>query len=303
MLFQINYQLTVDIYSPPNIDTGNTSILLNTSNATTNKPTTTASLTTTSSTTTTIKPEPTTTIITKSQPTSHVKLAFNKQASIITIITQPKTFLKPVISKDNLDSLQAPNKETTHQVRTIEPQSQSPNQPQPLQTRSQAPKKKRKLQRKNYQLKSKQPSIKIQLLLSPSKSVRKPIPHKLPLKPNKQQGRKKPQQKKIYRQTKQKERLNQQLLNKKPLHNQNIRHRRKLEHKRSRSHSQRQPKVNQGTIPRRKLPSRRKSPNRMGRLHGSTYTKTTITPDSVAQLSHSEHSLSLKSSMTPEIKQ
>ena len=283
MLFQINYQLTVDIYSPPNIDTGNTSISLNTSNATTNKPTTTSSLTTTISTTininqtTTLKPEPTTTIITKSQPTSHVKLAFNKQASIITIITQPKTSLKPVISKDNLDSLQAPNKEIIYQVRKIEPHSQSTNQPQQSHTRYQVPTKKKKLQRKNYQLKSKQPSIKIQLLLSPRKSVRKKIPLKLPLKPSMQKGRKKPQQKKTYRQTKQMERLNRQLF-KKPLHNQNPQRKRK----RQRSHVQRQPKVKHVTIPRGKLSSRRQSPDRMGRVLRPTYTKTTIAPESLA---------------------
>ena len=266
--------------------------------------TTTISTTINTNQTTTLKPEPTTTIITKSQPTSHVKLAFNKQASIITIITQPKTSLKPVISKDNLDSLQAPSKETTHQVRTINPQSQSPNQTQPLQTRSQVPKKKKKLQRKNYKLKSKQPSIKIQLLLSPRKSVRKLVPHKLPLKPNKQQGRKKPQQKKIHRQTKQREKLNQPLLlNKKPLHNQKTQQKRKLQRKRPQSHSQRQPRVKQGTIRRRKPSSRRNSPNRMGQVQGSTYTKTTITPDSVAWLPHSENSLPFKSSMTPEIRQ
>ena len=116
------------------------------------------------------------------------------------------------------------------------------------------------MQWKNYQVKSKQPSIKIQLLLSPRKSVRKPIPHKLPLKLNKQQGRKKPQQKKIHRQTKQRERLNQPLLlNKKPLHNQNTQQKRKLQRKRPRSHSHRQPRVKQGTILRRKPSSRRKS--------------------------------------------
>ena len=255
--------------------------------------TTTISTTINTNQTTTLKPEPTTTIITKSQPTSHVKLASNKQESIITIITQPK-----------LDSLQAPSKETTQQVRTINPQSQSPNQTQPLQTRSQVPKKKKKLQRKNYKLKSKQPSIKIQLLLSPRKSVRKLVPHKLPLKPNKQQGRKKPQQKKIHRQTKQREKLNQPLLlNKKPLHNQKTQQKRKLQRKRPRSHSQRQPRVKQGTIRRRKPSSRRNSPNRMGQVQGSTYTKTTITPDSVAWLPHSENSLPFKSSMTPEIRE
>ena len=209
-----------------------------------------------------------------------------------------------MISKDNLDSLQAPNKEIIYQVRKIEPHSQSTNQPQQSHTRYQVPTKKKKLQRKNYQLKSKQPSIKIQLLLSPRKSVRKKIPLKLPLKPSMQKGRKKPQQKKIHRQTKQRERLNQPLLlNKKPLHNQNTQQKRKLQRKRPRSHSHRQPRVKQGTILRRKPSSRRKSPNRMGQVQGSTYTKTTITPDSVAWLPHSENSLPFKSSMTPEIRQ
>ena len=182
-----------------------------------------------------------------------------------------------MISKDNLDSLQAPNKEIIYQVRKIEPHSQSTNQPQQSHTRYQVPTKKKKLQRKNYQLKSKQPSIKIQLLLSPRKSVRKKIPLKLPLKPSMQKGRKKPQQKKTYRQTKQMERLNRQLF-KKPLHNQNPQRKRK----RQRSHVQRQPKVKHVTIPRGKLSSRRQSPDRMGRVLRPTYTKTTIAPESLA---------------------
>ena len=256
--------------------------------------TTTSSTTTTTNQTTTLKPAPAITITTESQPTSHVKLAVNKQADIITIITQPKASLKPAIGKDNLDSLQAPNKETRYQVRTIEPHSQSTNQPQPSHTRSQVLKKKKTLQRKNYQLKSKQPSIKIQLLLSPRKSVRKKIPSKLPLKPSKPKGRKKPQQKKAHRQSKQRERLNQQL-SKKPLHNQNTQRKRK----RQRSHAQRQPKVKQATIPRRKLSSRRQSPDRMGRVLGPTYAKTTIAPESLARLPHSEPTLPFMSSLTP----
>ena len=256
--------------------------------------TTISSTTTTTNQTTTLKPAPATAITTESQPTSSVKLAFNKQASIITIITQPKTSLKPVISKENLDSLQAPIKETTYQVRTIEPHTQSTNQPQPSHTRSQEPKKKKILQWKNYQVKSKQPSIKIQLLLSPRKSVRKKIPSKLPLKPRKQKGRKKPQQKKTYRQTKQRERLNRQLF-KKPLHNQNTQHKRK----RQRSHAQRQPKVKQATIPRKKLSSRRQSPDRMGRVVRPIYAKTTIAPKSLARLPHSEPILPFMSSLTP----
>ena len=275
MLFQINCQITVAIY-PSNIDTGNASLSLNTSYETTNnKPPTTASLTTTSSTTTTtnqtttLMPAPATTVKTQSQPTSHVKLAVNKQADIITIITQSKTSLKPIISKDNLDSLQAPNKETMYQVKTIEPRSQYPNQSQPSHFRSQLPKK----------LKGKQPSIKIQLLLSPRKSVRKKIPSQLPLKPSKQKGRKKPQQKKTHRQTKQRGRLNPQL-NKKTSHNKNTQHKRKLQRKRQRSYVQRQPKVKQATIPRRKLSSRRQSPNRMGQVLGPKYTKPTTTSES-----------------------